>query len=190
MLDLLPKKSKLGKALKETDNDNLMVLPAGKGLRKLDVHMDEEDLSFDRLMKALEKKKFDLVVFDCPPQIGVLGEHILDTADRIIVPIVPTPLSTRTYDMIREFADKRKFPKKKIHGYWSMVRSRLKIHKETMENYGKKHKEIFQTFLPVSADIERMSENKKPLLEMRYSLPARQKMQALMDEMYQAGILK
>ena len=47
--------------------------------------------------------QYDLVFLDCPPGISLLSESVLQAADSLLVPLIPTILSLRTLDQLTEF---------------------------------------------------------------------------------------
>ena len=44
-----------------------------------------------------------MVLLDCPPNISTLSENIFRSADAILVPVIPTTLSERTFEQLLEF---------------------------------------------------------------------------------------
>jgi len=45
---------------------------------------------------------YDALFLDCPPGISLLSENVLRAADAVVVPLLPTPLSVRMLEQLRE----------------------------------------------------------------------------------------
>ena len=55
-----------------------------------------------RLLRPLAGD-YDLVVLDCPPSISLVSESVMDAADLLLVPLIPTTLSLNTFDQLTSF---------------------------------------------------------------------------------------
>ncbi len=67
----------------------LKVLPSDKNLVGAEVELVETSNREYKLKKMLEdiKKKFDFIIIDCPPSLGLLTLNSLTAADSLLVPI-------------------------------------------------------------------------------------------------------
>lgn len=80
---------KIENTIKQTDLPLLWVLPADKNLAGAEIELvDEKNREF-RLKTILDaiKDKFDYIVIDCPPSLGLLTINVLTAADSLLVPI-------------------------------------------------------------------------------------------------------
>jgi chromosome partitioning protein len=119
-----------------------------------------------RLKKALAAvgADYDVILLDCPPSISILSEAVFRAADVIVVPVIPTTLSQRTYQQLLAFFAENDLSADKLHGLFSMVQGTKKLHTETMqalrsENPGR----FLATQIAFASDVERMGLNRAPV---------------------------
>ena len=74
-----------------TDIDGLYLLPSGIDLAGAEVELVQLKNRDKRLAEAVEKvrDKFDYMVIDCPPSLGVLTLNALVAAEEVIIPLQP-----------------------------------------------------------------------------------------------------
>ena len=68
---------------------NLSLVPASMNLAGIEVElMEQEDKQYilKKIIKNI-KKKFDFIIIDCPPALGMLTINSMTAADTVIVPI-------------------------------------------------------------------------------------------------------
>lgn len=162
------------KHIKSTQVQNLDVIPAHLSFRHFDITLSNLDKATRRLKKLLKgfQKEYDLIILDCPPSISLLSESVFHAADKILVPVIPTTLSERTYEQLLAFFDDHNLPVKQIVPFFSMVQRQKHMHTQTMERMIDEHKGVLTTYIPFSADIEKMGEHCAPLGEFGKSKPA------------------
>lgn len=168
------------KAIRGSDFDNLDILPANMTFRDFDVFLSRMKNGRSRLKKSLSSVEpdYDIVVLDCPPNISTLSENVLLASDLIVVPVIPTTLSERTFEQLLDFVGEQKSKKdetsrKKIVAFFSMVQSRKSLHGETMARMRENHpKRLLDATLPFSTDVERMGVNRAPVLAFAPERPA------------------
>lgn len=153
------------KSVKGTDFENLDILPADFSLRKLDVIYSKFGNSKIRLKKMLYPfaSEYRLIVLDCPVTIGILAENILNAADYILVPMIPTTLSVRTYSQLLAFCKKKRYDVAKIYPFFSMVDRHKKMHKDLMLSVSHEFRGVLNSFVPYLAQIEKMGIYRAPL---------------------------
>jgi chromosome partitioning protein len=152
-------------AIRASDYDNLDLVPANLTFKDFDIFLSRMKNSRSRLKKALKAvdSDYDVIILDCPPNISLLSENVFKTADKIVVPVIPTTLSLRTLEQLYTFFDDNGYPKKKLMPFFSMVQLSKKLHKESMLTLRKKYKNLLKPYVPFSTDIERMGVYRAPV---------------------------
>lgn len=174
------------KSIKASDYDGLDILPANMSFRDFDVFLARMRNSRSRLKKALKavKNDYDVILLDCPPNISVLSENIFRTADGIVVPVIPTTLSQRTFEQLQDFFRNHDLPLKKLHGFFSMVQGIKALHGETITDMRKAYgKRLMQTQIPFASEIERMGVHRSPVLAISPKSQAGKAYEALHTEL-------
>ncbi len=166
--------SKIFRNIKGTDYENLDLLPADFSFRNLDVTFNKFSNPTKRLKKLLNlfKDDYDLIVLDCPVSMSLLAENIIVAADHLIVPMIPTTLSVRTYKQLISFCEKKGYDTGKIYAFFSMVDLHKKMHKELMIAVSKGFRNILGSFIPYLAQIEKMGIYRAPVVAFSSESPA------------------
>jgi chromosome partitioning protein len=153
-------------AIRASDFDNLDLLPANLTYRDFDIFLSRMKNSRSRLKKTLKElnNDYDIVILDCPPNISLLSENIFKTADKIVVPVIPTTLSVRTFEQLNDFFKENEYQRKKIMPFFSMVQKSKKLHKETMITLRKNYKSLLKNYIPFSSEIEKMGVHRAPVV--------------------------
>lgn len=91
------------KLIQPTAWPGLDLLPADESIRSLDRQLDRLGKK-KRLAKLTEGlgKNYDRIIFDCPPVLNELSAQIIRAADLVIVPLPPSPLSARAFEVVVE----------------------------------------------------------------------------------------
>ena len=161
-------------AIRESDFENLDLLPANMSYRDFDIFLSRMKNSRSRLKKALKAvgNEYDVIILDCPPNISLLSENVFRVADKIIVPVIPTTLSERTLEQLYDFFGDKKYQKKKLLPFFSMVQKSKKLHKGTIVKLRKKYRNFLDKSIPFSTDIEKMGVHRAPVLAYARSCSA------------------
>jgi len=161
---ILSGKTPVGKAIRSSSVENLDLIPADLSFRNIDVQLEKhgDDNTVSKWLEPLGED-YGLVVLDCPPNFSRLAEQILDVADRVMVPLVPTWLSMHSWKQLQEFAEDRKLSKKKFLPFFSMVDRRKKLHRDFLENPPAGLKRLMPGYIPYASDVERMGEHRLPV---------------------------
>jgi chromosome partitioning protein len=159
------KKSSVFHYIKGSDFDNLDVLPSKFSFRNFDVILSEKKKSNWRLSILLSElhHEYDLVVLDCPSNINLLSENVFNAADIIIVPVIPTTLSERTFEQLLHFFTKEDYQNKKLYSFFSMAQKQKQLHIHAMERLRETYSQFLKTVIPFSADIEYMGQYRNPV---------------------------
>ncbi|MBG6215128.1 MAG: ParA family protein [Cryobacterium sp.] len=172
---LVAGQSRVTAAIRSTTYDNLDVLPADASYRDLDLVFDHAKKSEQRIAKILEQihRDYDVVILDCPPGSSLVAENAVYSADVVVVPLVPSPLSMRSLDQVMEFvaASVSKAP---IIGFFSMVDRRKRSHRDTVEQLPLTRKVVTDIVVPATVQIERMGAERAPVAVYANRSPAAQ----------------
>ncbi len=162
-----PKKS-LRDFILATEYQGFDVLPATLSFRKLPQLLSDEKGGKDRVDSMLETvgKGYDLVVVDAPAGLNFEVESILRGANLIVVPLVPSPLARRSFELFREFAGKHKAVAR-LRGFFSMVNGRRRVHQDTLKEMEGRYPEIWPIEIPYSATVERMTTERAPIIYVK-----------------------
>jgi len=163
--DLIAGKRDLEGLIKGTDFANLDLLPADFSFRNLDLVLDTKKKPTSQIRKLLKPlaDDYDFIFLDCPPNISLLSEAVFAAADILLTPIIPTTLSLRTLEQLKDFIADNELDNLALIPFFSMADRRKKMHKDIMENLIKNHPEILLTAIPYASDIERMGLERQPL---------------------------
>ena len=93
--DLLVDRATLNEVIFKTEFKNLYIMPASINLAGVDIELMERsrmDKTFNRssqLKKHLDiaKEKFDYIIIDCPPSLGMLTTNALAATNSVIIPV-------------------------------------------------------------------------------------------------------
>lgn len=178
---------RFAKAIRGSDFDNLDILPANMTFRDFDVFLSRMKNSRSRLEKSLKavRDDYDIILLDCPPNISTLAENVFEAADHIVVPVIPTTLSERTFEQLLDFLKTHaEGDKKKILAFFSMVQKQKTLHVETMARMREVYpKRFLAAEIPFASDIERMGMHRAPVASFAQSRPAAKAYDALYCEL-------
>jgi cellulose biosynthesis protein BcsQ len=162
---LVKGKRTLDDGIKETDFDQLDLMPADFSYRNLDLDLDSSKRPTDRIRRLLAplRKEYDVVVLDCPPSVSLVSENVVHACDVLLVPLIPALLSLRTYDQLVEFVDTMPGRKPQVMGFLSMVDRRKKAHREFVERLPKDRESVVPESIPSRVVIEQMADERAPV---------------------------
>ncbi|MFT3748054.1 MAG: ParA family protein [Agriterribacter sp.] len=161
---MVEKDADLEDAVMATDHENLDIIPADISIKSFDIMMEELKFSKKRLKSLLQpfNKQYDFVFLDCPPGFSVLSENIFNASDIVLMPVIPTTLSIRTYEMTKEYFREKDIDLSKMMCFFTMADLRKNMHNEIMETLYK-DKKFFENYIPYLSDVEKMGVHKAPL---------------------------
>lgn len=153
--------------VKGSDHERLDLLPADFSYRNMDLALDATKRPTRGLQRVLAPllDDYDLVFLDCPPAISLASESVFAAADVLLVPLIPTPLSLRTFDQLRRFvaADVAK-PRPRILAFFSMTDGRKVLHREVMQALpASSGGAVLEASIPAASDVERMALQRRAL---------------------------
>lgn len=155
----------LNRSIKGTDYNNLDLLPADFTHRNLDITFDRLRHRKQRLDIVLRplRKQYDLIILDCPPTINILAENIINASDYLLIPVVPTPLSVRTYQQLLVFLKNNGYALDKVYAFFSMVDMHNLLHKNMATNMYRQYQDILWSPIPYLPEIEQMGVHREPV---------------------------
>lgn len=167
---LVTKDAHLESAILSTDFELMDIIPADNSSRSTDIMLEEMKGSKFRLKGILKQldKDYDFVFIDCPPGFSALSENIFNAADIVLMPIIPTTLSIRTYQMVKEFFKEKELDINKMMCFFTMTDQRKNLHNEIMQELYK-DKRFFQNYIPYLSDVEKMGIHRAPIMEFANS---------------------
>jgi chromosome partitioning protein len=177
-------RNRLRKNIRESDYPNLDVLPSNLAYRNFDIMLDRMKKSRGQLRRLLSLlgRDYDVIVLDCPPNITLLSENVFRAADMILVPVIPTPLSQRTFEQLRRFFKDEGLPRKRLVPFFSMAQTRNRLHRDVIADMSDRYPTFLDTVIPFSVDVERMGLRREPVLAYASRKSAVQAYHRLCDE--------
>jgi chromosome partitioning protein len=153
-------------AVKATDFDNLDLLPADFSYRNMDLDLDDAKRRRRRLDELLSglADDYDVGFLDCPPGASLVSENVLHAADVLLVPLIPTTLSLRTYAQLTRFVADAPRPRPEVVAFFSMADRRKRLHRDVIDTIPRDHAgRIAETVIPSMTLIEQMAERRAPV---------------------------
>jgi cellulose biosynthesis protein BcsQ len=141
--------------IKGTDHPGLDLLPSDFSYRHMDLVLNRFKRPTTRLKRVLEPlaDEYEYVILDCPPSISLVSESVFETADALLVPIIPATLSSRTFEQLAEMV--KGGPQ--ILAFFSMLEVRKELHREVMAQLRSEHSvTMLGAGIPAADEVERM----------------------------------
>ena len=153
----------LDEAVMDTDYDGLDIIPADLSARKLDLIIEGEGGSKKDLRKMLRDVdyEYDFIFVDCAPGFSLLADNIFTASDAVLMPVIPTTLSIRTYEMVKEYLADRGILDK-LACFFAMADMRKKMHEGVIRSL-LEDKLFFEHYIPYLSDVEKMGAQRAPI---------------------------
>jgi len=170
---LVGSKGDLAEHVRASDLPGLHVVPADFSLRHLDLHLDGAKRPAERLASLLAGvgSRYDIAFLDCPPSISLASESVFGAADALLVPVIPTTLSSRTLHQLSDFLAGQDSPPDLLP-YFSMVDGRKRLHRDVMATLRAEWPNLLTTAIPSASVVERMGPERAPVAGYAPSSPA------------------
>ena len=84
------------------------------------------------------------------------------SADAVVVPLVPSPLSMRSLEQVEEIVSASR-SKARVVAFLSMVDRRKTLHRHAVEHLPEKHRTVTDVVVPATVQIERMGTERAPV---------------------------
>ena len=162
---LLRRSRSLDNAIKATDFEGLDLMPADFSYRHMDLGLNDARKPVKQLRKIIKplSKEYDLLFLDCAPSISLVSENVFYTADALLIPMIPTTLSLRTYKQLLRFFKQSPIGHVILLPFFSMVDLRKRLHRETIKLVNDKQASVLKTMIPYASQIELMGVRRAPL---------------------------
>ena len=165
---LVQGKSEAADLVRPTGQAGLDVLPADASYRDLELALDDTKDPTRRIGKVLDRvrKTYDVAILDCPPSSSLVTDGVLRAADVLLVPLVPSPLSLRTFDQLK--AQLAEMPGKgpTVVPFFSMVDRRKTLHNATVSSIPD------SVAIPAASVVEQMTVRREPVVAFAPTSPA------------------
>ena len=154
----------IAEGITQTDFENLDLISADQSPKSMDVLMEEMKSSKKKLKNVLHplSKNYNYIFIDCPPGLSALAENVFYAADIVLMPVIPTTLSIRTYQMVKTYFKEKDIDLSKLMCFFTMVDLRKNMHHEIMEQLFK-DKRFFSNYIPYLSDVEKMGVYQAPI---------------------------
>lgn len=161
---LVGAKGELAPHIRASDIPGVHVVPADFSLRHLDLQLDAGKRPTQRLASLLAGvgDRYDVAILDCPPSISLASESVFGAAHALLVPVIPTTLSSRTLHQLSEFLAESQYPPA-VLPFFSMVDGRKRLHREVMETLRVEWPAVLTTAIPNASVVERMGPERAPV---------------------------
>lgn len=156
------KKRELRSRIRETDFEGLDLVPADFAYRHLDLALEGAERPGERLRKLLAPLAGDYehVFLDCPPSISLASENVFAAVDVLLVPTIPTTLSLRTLEQLREHLAFLELAPRLVP-FFCMVDRRKSLHRQVVLEAA--DKTALATWIPYASEVEQMGLRRQPL---------------------------
>lgn len=164
MKRLLDQSVSIASAIMATDYENLDIIPTDVSSARLEHSL--ATASSKKLMKSLLKdleNDYDFIFIDCAPGISTLADNVFHASDAVLMPVIPTTLSVRSYEIVKDyFRDKMGADAWKLMCFFAMADTRKGMHNEIMDELCT-DPSFFEHYIPTLSDIEKMGVYNAPV---------------------------
>jgi len=170
--------------VKGTDLEGLDLLPADFSYRHLDIALDQSKKPLKGVSRVLDPlaEHYDVAILDCPPSISLVSENVFTAADALLVPLVPSTLSVRTFEQLQAFLADGPQPAPETIAFLSMVDRRRRLHRELAASLPEALPGVARAAIPVASAVELMGVTRVPLIVHHPRSPAAEAYAALWAE--------
>jgi chromosome partitioning protein len=169
--------------IQDTSFERLQVIPSEVDLCGADIELARSDNHLQRVTQALrpvlDSQRFDVVLVDCPPSLGILTLNAFVAADGVLVPLQCEYYALEGISMLNrimaQLHDNGANPRLELTGVvMTMFDSRTKLSQqvvsEVREHFGER---VFETMIPRSTRLAEAPSFGKPIIHYdKYSTGA------------------
>jgi len=153
--------------IRKTDIPKLDLFPADESLRDLDNLLARLGQK-RRLAKLTEEqaRRYERIILDCPPVLNEISAQVIRAADCVVVPLPPSPLSTRAFDHVVNEIHAHAKDHPPILPVLSMVDARRTLHRQAREEHPD------WPVIPLASAVEQCAVRQQPLGAFAPNSPA------------------
>ena len=146
------------KLIRKTAYDRLELLPADESLRELDGMLARIGKK-RRLAKLTSNlsRTYERIILDCPPVLNEISAQVVRAADCVIVPLPPSPLSTRAFELVTREIRMHAKVHPPILPVLSMVDRRRTLHREAAQEHPN------WPVIPLASAVEQCAVRQEPV---------------------------
>lgn len=180
--EVLVMKTSIEKAIVKTKTKNLSVLPAYLNLAGVDMELIEIEKQyrqkgekFNRVLRLKEelgkvKDRYDFILIDCPPSLGILTTNALGASDSVLIPVQCEYFALEGIMQLINtimLAQKKVNPNLDIEGVLlTMLTTNTNLGLEVVESIKGFFKErVYDTIIPRLIRLAEAPSHGKPILE-------------------------
>jgi cellulose biosynthesis protein BcsQ len=159
------KNNSLERSIKATDFDGLDLMPADFSLRGFDQLFANSKGQSKQLANRLSplKHEYDLVIIDCAPSISLMSENIFRATDALLIPLIPSTFSIRTYhQLLKYFSEESWLNLQRLPFLYMYDKNRV-LQRNIVTAMSNNVKEILNTAIPYAKNVELMAEKRLPV---------------------------
>ena len=178
-------RSDVAALLRGTDVEGLDLLPADFSYRHMDLALDATGKPTRRLRKVIAPlaEHYDLVMLDCPPSISLVSESVFEAADALLVPLIPSTLTVRTFAQLGDFVAGEVDRRPEIVAFFSMVDGRKRLHRDVVATLPTANPgDVVETAIPAATEVELMGVERAPVVVSAPHSRAARAYRSLWDE--------
>lgn len=144
---------------------NLDVMPAEPAIRVVESLLASRRGAHTAIKKLLAPfaGRYELVMLDCAPGLGLYMEAVLAASDLVVSPVIPAPLSLRSLEQLDRFIEDKQ-PGLALMAFLSMHDDRKVLHRQMVETV-RTDSRFAKVAVPVSSSVERMGMEQRPAVE-------------------------
>ena len=175
-------------AILETTAAGVLLLPASRDLAGAEIELVAVEDREQRLRRALTdvRERFDYVLIDCPPSLGLLTVNALTAADEVIVPVQCEYLAleglghlARTLELVRQ----RLNPELRLRGLvMTMFDGRTNLAAEVVAEVRRHFAQTYRTVIPRSVRLSEAPSHGRTVLDYDPSSSGARAYRALAEE--------
>lgn len=179
--EVLTKKEQINNSIITTKSKNLDILPAYLNLAGVDMELIELERRakeygehFNRVTRLKEeidkvKGRYDFVIIDCPPSLGILTTNALASADSVLIPVQCEYFALEGIMQLINtimLAQRKVNPNLDIEGVLLTMFSNTNLGIEVIESIKSFFKErVYDTIIPRLVRLAEAPSHGKPILE-------------------------
>lgn len=157
--EVLTGKSEAAEAIRPTGTEGLDLLPASLRLAGMDLSLARKHEPEKLLKKALAPlRRYDVMVFDCPPGLSILSLNGLAAAHAYIVPVAPHHLDMEALgaflDLLESFRERIGKMPEMLGILLTMVDHRTQVTDEVVQAIRRRHgQKVLRTEIPINVRL-------------------------------------